>query len=244
MADHNNRYIDHLLDCPGESERNKTSIQNAKINKQISHFNAEHEPRKIKMAAINRVESYDDLMIIGEGFQKILENDPVARRMLIKHQERHSKHVRNAQKGTLFVVDQHSPDGRLKKGTNHKRAASDEDLNNLKDFQPPSRRGRDTFEEHAQHDGAFVEKSVDEIYGRSAHLLSPAHNVEPGVGHEASAMPGKSPGRGRPRKQHSANQAPNPPDNRTDELSSPSPTLAENEQEVADSQESYVSLSF
>jgi hypothetical protein len=181
-------------------------------------------------------------MIIGECFQRILENDPVARRILIKHQEGHSKHLRNAQKGTLFVVDQHFPDGRLKKGANHKRASSDEDLNNFKDFQPPSLRERDTFAEHAQHDRAFVEKYGDEIYGRSAHLLSAAHNAEPEVGHEASAMSGKSPGRGRPRKQHSANKVPNPPDNRTDEPSSPSPTLAEKEQEVADSQESYVSL--
>ena len=135
MADRNNRYIDCHLDCLDEFERSKTSIQNAKINKQISHFNTEHEPRKINIAAVNRVESYDDLMSIGEGFQKILGSDPEARRILIKHQERHSKHLRNAQKGTLFVIDQHSPDGRLKKGANHKRASSDEDLNNLKKCQ-------------------------------------------------------------------------------------------------------------
>ena len=237
-----NPYIDHPLQRLDEQSRNQTSFQNIEIQQDIFNLNAEQESRKLKIVMIKEVESYDDLTTGSESSKEIQQNSPAGRRNLLQHQERRDKYLTNSQKGRRFVVDRDFADGRLKKGANHKRASTDEVLDNLRDFQPPFRESNRSAG-HAQRDQAIVEKYLNEIYDRSAHLLPPVHNAESEVEHEASAMSGKSPGRGRPRKPHSSINASNSRDNHTDEPPLSSPTLAEEAQEVADSEDSYVGSS-
>ena len=206
----------------------------------------QYEPRTTNIGTSGRDPRYDLVgkrlaSLMAEG-REILENDlttPRIARKYNEHEGQRIKQLRNVQERPLCLVD---PDhGRLMKGANHKRGYTFVDLNDLRKLQP-SVRECNTTSELSRHGQDRVDESKENGYERGRSLSPPAHYAQFEVGHAASEMSGKSPGKERKRKQHSTSAKPTTFDSPADGPTS-SYTLDKDEQEIADSQESYVGLS-
>jgi hypothetical protein len=144
-------------------------------------------------------------------------------------------------RGSFRVINvdvdfEEDPPRGLREGTNHNRALSDVDLESFKQLQLPFSICNEQPELYRHHRPNSKETGQRE-HPRRRGLSLLGGNARLTIEHEASAMPGRSPGK---RKRHQHSEDLSPAEDLTDDLGS-SPTITH---EIEWSPDSYACLSF
>jgi hypothetical protein len=203
-----------------------------------SVFNMESVEQEIPDIRIFDELDHPRKMFTGNAV-KDLEKDPSARDAAIVLNKTLQK-LSLSSRGSFRVVNvdvdfEEAPPRRLKEGTNHKRALSGMDLESFKQLQLPFSKCNEQPELYRHHRPRSKETGQRE-HPRRRSLSLLGRNARLTIEHEASAMPGRSPGK---RKRHQHSEDLSRAEDLTDDLGS-SPTITH---EIEGSPDSYVCLS-
>jgi hypothetical protein len=217
-----------------------SSSQEAAQRTYTSESNALCEPLGIKTASSNRDGLYaglvEQLKTLTENAPQLAEHGPSILAKKSKYKNLDSMFLRIKERQSLDVGEKDEEYGWFSEGANHKRGFSEVDFDDLKELRV-SHLESNTTPQLSWYDRVRVEEYLDAVYERSTNQLPEAHDAQSEVGHEASTMLGRSPGR--KRKHHSTTQG---PPQATAEEEKSSPTLDGDELEIADSQDAFVGL--